>query len=157
MIRIGETPVLLADPKGQLDRFFEAHHTTKLIRAFTESASVKIPRGKNLLFPNYPDLPLARLNQIVVPTGATRWSYGLFLVTTAQKDAILEESAASDNKLTVDPMVDKMVETVKIFRDNAYEAKANLNQVFRCEAEFTSEEGISNIQKLLATEKKTGS
>ena len=39
----------------------------------------------------------------------------------------------------------------------AYEAKANLNQVFRCEAEFTSEEGISNIQKLLATEKKTGS
>ena len=102
MIRIGETPVLLADPKGQLDRFFEAHHTTKLIRAFTESASVKIPRGKNLLFPNYPDLPLARLNQIVVPTGATRWSYGLFLVTTAQKDAILEESAASDNKLTVE-------------------------------------------------------
>ena len=29
-----------------------------------------------------------------------------------------------DGKLTVDPMVDKMVETVKIFRDNGYEAKA---------------------------------
>jgi len=29
-----------------------------------------------------------------------------------------------DNKLTVDPMVDKMVETVKAFRDNGYEAKA---------------------------------
>jgi len=29
-----------------------------------------------------------------------------------------------DGKLTVDPMVNKMVETVKIFRDNAYEAKA---------------------------------
>lgn len=102
MIRIGETPVLMADPKGQIDRYFEKHHTPELIRAFTEAAAVKIPRGKNLLFPNYPDLPTARLNQIVVPTGATRWSYGLFLVTTAQKDAILEESAASDNKLTVE-------------------------------------------------------
>jgi hypothetical protein len=29
-----------------------------------------------------------------------------------------------DGKLTVDPMVDKMVETVKTFRDNGYEAKA---------------------------------
>lgn len=29
-----------------------------------------------------------------------------------------------DDTLTVDPMVDKMVETVKIFRDNGYEAKA---------------------------------
>lgn len=29
-----------------------------------------------------------------------------------------------DGKLTVDPMVNKMVETVKIFRDNGYEAKA---------------------------------
>jgi len=30
-----------------------------------------------------------------------------------------------DGKLTVDPMVEKMVETVKLFRDNGYEAKAN--------------------------------
>jgi multiple sugar transport system substrate-binding protein len=30
-----------------------------------------------------------------------------------------------DGKLTVDPMVNKMVETVKLFRDNGYEAKAN--------------------------------
>ena len=29
-----------------------------------------------------------------------------------------------DNTLTVDPMVNKMVETVKLFRDNGYEAKA---------------------------------
>ncbi len=29
-----------------------------------------------------------------------------------------------DGKLTVDPMVNKMVETVKVFRDNGYEAKA---------------------------------
>lgn len=29
-----------------------------------------------------------------------------------------------DNTLTVDPMVEKMVETVKVFRDNGYEAKA---------------------------------
>lgn len=35
-----------------------------------------------------------------------------------------EQPWVVDNTLTVDPMVDKMVETVKIFRDNGYEAKA---------------------------------
>ena len=29
-----------------------------------------------------------------------------------------------DNTLTVDPMVDKMIETAKLFRDNGYEARA---------------------------------
>ncbi len=35
-----------------------------------------------------------------------------------------EQPWVVDNTLTVDPMVDKMVETVKLFRDNDYEAKA---------------------------------
>lgn len=35
-----------------------------------------------------------------------------------------EQPWVVDDTLTVDPMVDKMVETVKIFRDNGYEAKA---------------------------------
>lgn len=35
-----------------------------------------------------------------------------------------EQPWVVDGKLTVDPMVDKMVETVKIFRDNGYEARA---------------------------------
>ncbi len=102
MIRIGTTPVIMTGHSGVIDSYLERNHSPELIRAFTEAAAVKIPRGKNLLFPNYPDLPPARINQIVVPTGATRWSYGLFMVTTAQKDLILEESAANDNKLTVE-------------------------------------------------------
>lgn len=102
MIRIGTTPVIMTGHSGVIDSYLERNHSPELIRAFTKAAAVKIPRGKNLLFPNYPDLPPARINQIVVPTGATRWSYGLFMVTTAQKDLILEESAASDNKLTVE-------------------------------------------------------
>jgi len=36
-----------------------------------------------------------------------------------------EQPWVVDGKLTVDPMVEKMVETVKLFRDNGYEAKAN--------------------------------
>lgn len=102
MIKIGNTPVIMTGHSGVIDSYLERNHSPELIRAFTEAAAVKIPRGKNLLFPNYPDLPPARINQIVVPTGATRWSYGLFMVTTAQKDLILEESAANDNKLTVE-------------------------------------------------------
>jgi len=35
-----------------------------------------------------------------------------------------EQPWVVDGKLTVDPMVDKMIETAKIFRDNGYEAKA---------------------------------
>ena len=35
-----------------------------------------------------------------------------------------EQPWVVDDKLTVDPMVEKMVETVKIFRDNGYEARA---------------------------------
>jgi len=35
-----------------------------------------------------------------------------------------EQPWVVDNTLTVDPMVNKMVETVKLFRDNGYEAKA---------------------------------
>jgi hypothetical protein len=102
MLKIGNTPVIMAGHSGAIDSYLERNHSPELIRAFTEAAAVKIPRGKNLLFSNYPDLPPARINQIVVPTGATRWSYGLFMVTTIQKDLILEESAANDNKLTVE-------------------------------------------------------
>jgi hypothetical protein len=102
MIKIGNTPVIMTGHSGVIDSYLERNHSPELIRAFTEATAVKTPRGKNLLFPNYPDLPPARINQIVVPTGATRWSYGLFIVTTIQKDLILEESAGNENKLTVE-------------------------------------------------------
>lgn len=98
MIQIGNTPIMLQDPSGQIDQHIEKHHTLDLMRAFSKSAAVNIPRGSNLLFPNYPALPAPRLNQIVLPTGATRWGYGLFLVTTSQKDAILAESALTTRK-----------------------------------------------------------
>ena len=101
MIQIGETPILLQDPTGAIDRYIEAHHSVDLMRFFGRPAAVNIPRGRNLLFPNYPELPRPKLNQLVIPTGATRWSYGIFLVNTTQKDAILAESAANENKLTV--------------------------------------------------------
>src|SRR4030065_1747242 len=37
---------------------------------------------------NWPEPPPLRLNQIYWPTGATRWAYGIFLITTEQKEAI---------------------------------------------------------------------
>jgi hypothetical protein len=98
MIQIGNTPIMLQDPSGQIDQHIEKHHTLELMRAFERPAAVQVPRGTNLLFPNYPSLPAPRLNQIVLPTGATRWGYGLFLVTTTQKDAILTEAALPAKK-----------------------------------------------------------
>lgn len=100
-IQIGDTPVLLQDPSGKLDEYIERFHSLDLMRAFGKSASVNIPRGSNLLFPNYPALPAPRLNQLVIPTGATRWSYGLFLATSAMRDAILAKAAANSNRVTV--------------------------------------------------------
>jgi hypothetical protein len=99
MIKVGQTPILLQDPTGAIDRYVESHHSLDMMRFFGKPAAVNTPRGRNLLFPNYPDLPRPKLNQLVIPTGATRWSYGIFLVNTLQKDAILAEAAANSNKL----------------------------------------------------------
>jgi hypothetical protein len=100
-IQIGDTPVLMQDPSGKLDEYIERFHSLDLMRAFGQASAVNIPRGSNLLFPNYPTLPAPRLNQLVIPTGATRWSYGLFLVTAAMRDAILAKAAANSNRVTV--------------------------------------------------------
>jgi hypothetical protein len=99
MIKVGETPILLQDPTGAIDRYIESHHSLDMMRFFGKPAAVNTPRGRNLLFPNYPELPRPKLNQLVIPTGATRWSYGIFLVNTLQKEAILTEAAANSNKL----------------------------------------------------------
>lgn len=101
MIQIGQTPVILLDSRGLIEPAIERHHSLELMRAFGKSAAVEVPRGSNLLFPNYPDLPAPRINQLVIPTGATRWGYGLFLVNTAMKDAILAEAAANSRKVKV--------------------------------------------------------
>jgi hypothetical protein len=99
MIQIGNTPVMMTDPSGRIDQYIEKHHSLELMRAFAAPASERVPRGSNLLFPNYPSLPAPKLNQLVIPTGATRWGYGLFMVTTDQKNAILTEAATKANKL----------------------------------------------------------
>jgi hypothetical protein len=101
MIKVGSTYVLLQDPGGAIDQHIEKYHSLELMRVFAKAAAVSVPRGSNLLFPNYPVLPAPRLNQLVIPTGATRWSYCLFLVTTDQKDTILEESADNSNRVKV--------------------------------------------------------
>ena len=100
MIKIGATHAILEDPDGKFDQIVERWHSLELMRSVSDPPAAKVYRGKNLLFPNYPSLPTPRINQIVIPTGATRWSYGLFLATDSMKTAILAEAAErTDNKV----------------------------------------------------------
>lgn len=102
MITVGQTRMVMQDPDGQLDQLVDRWHSVDMLRLFGDPASVYVRRGRNLLFPNYPDLPAPRINTVVVPSGATRWTYGLFLTDDAGKDAILAEAASNDNVLPVE-------------------------------------------------------
>jgi len=101
MIKIGNTVVGLQDPDGKIDQIVQRFHSTELARYFCPSVTTVCQRGSNLLYTNYPELPAPKINQIVVPTGATRWSYGLFLANTSMKNAILAEGNQSGNGLRV--------------------------------------------------------
>lgn len=85
-----EIVLSLQDITGQLDEFLDSHHSTELMRVMCPPAALYTRRGSNLAFPNYAPLPSPKINQLVIPTGASRWSYGLFLATEQQKNTIYE-------------------------------------------------------------------
>lgn len=85
-----EIVLSLQDATGALDDFLDSHHSTELMRVMCPPAALYTRRGSNLAFPNYAPLPSPRINQFVIPTGASRWGYGLFLATEQQKDTIYQ-------------------------------------------------------------------
>lgn len=93
--------MLLQDPAGELCRYIEQWHSLELMQLFATPPAVNMQRGRNLLYPNYPPLPPPRVNQLIIPTGATRWGYGLFLTDDDGKDQVLSEAqqAVSNRRL----------------------------------------------------------
>lgn len=83
--------MLLEDSEGKLDEYIEQLHSRELKTAyFGRNAASVVNRGNYTFIPNYTQTPQAKINQLVIPTGATRWSYCLLLATDEMKDRIYD-------------------------------------------------------------------
>lgn len=79
---------LLQDPDGKIDEIVEKYHSQALSRLLCQNAAVVINRGNGCIIHNYEPTPPPRINQLVIPTGSTRWSYCLLLADDTIKQAI---------------------------------------------------------------------
>lgn len=90
----GEVPfeatvyTLLEDPDGLVGEYIEKYHTQSLSRLLCENAAVVVNRGNKTIIHNYANMPSPRINQLIIPTGATRWSYCLLLADDDLKEQI---------------------------------------------------------------------
>lgn len=108
--------LLLPDREGKLAGFLDRNLPLMDMRLFCEPiAKVSCrtqARGDHPNFrrclpvPNYPDPPPMRINTLYWPTGAARWSCGLFLATTSIKDKILNVTGTTNEQAPL-VMVDK--------------------------------------------------
>ncbi len=87
-------PLLMEDPAGKFSAWLDWAMDYQGFRPFAEPVyrreNRERPRGEELAtarvglpIPNYPEPPRLRLNSLYIPTGAGRWSQGLFLVDEA--------------------------------------------------------------------------
>ncbi len=91
----------LHDTNGELQEWIDKHYATELMRIMAPPSVSITARGQYLVFPNYSGTPQICINQMVVPTGASRWGYGLFLATEAQKDAIYEAQSRNGGTMVL--------------------------------------------------------
>jgi len=89
--------MLMQDPEGRVDDMIDRYHTQSLSRITCQNAAVNVNRGNGTIIHNYEPLPTPKINQLVVPTGSTRWSYCLLLADDEIKKKVY---AASDNGAT---------------------------------------------------------
>jgi hypothetical protein len=93
MIKFGATYGLLPDPYGMLAKQLNTYLSSELRCITAPRPSSAVQRGSNIVYLNYPELPRPEINRLVIPTGATRWSYMCMLVTGTQKEALYTEAA----------------------------------------------------------------
>jgi hypothetical protein len=92
MIKFGSTTLSMPDPNGQLKKHVETYLRNVHRKPIGPSQASVTQRGTNILYFNHPELPETDINQLVVPTGATRWSSAYLLATDSQKAAIYAEA-----------------------------------------------------------------
>jgi hypothetical protein len=66
----------------------EKYHSLSLAYLTSPNAAEHARRGNDTIIHNYTELPRPRINQLVIPTGATRWSYCILLANDAIKAEI---------------------------------------------------------------------
>lgn len=81
---------LMQDPEGRIDDIVEQYHSQALSRLLCSNPAVVINRGNGCIIHNYEQTPTPKINQLVIPTGATRWAYCLLLADDDIKDQIYE-------------------------------------------------------------------
>lgn len=102
-LRFAGVNLLLQDEDGQIKEWIERYFSTEELR---DIAAEPVYNGaqtpKFLSKPNYRRSPGLQINRLYWPTGASRWSVGHFLLSTGQKDAIVQRlnwSAAQNTSL----------------------------------------------------------
>jgi hypothetical protein len=103
VMSFANVPLLLEDPEGSAKRHIRRFLDERLASIFCETP-IAINEGRNagrfnngqssiahvgLPVPNYPPCPTPRINSLYWPTGASRFSHGLFLINGANLSSIL--------------------------------------------------------------------
>jgi hypothetical protein len=105
MLTFAGEPLLF--PDADVLSFFERYQDLSDLRIFSphhsrvsgrQACRSRFEQDKGLGLPvwNWPDPPAPRLNTVYWPTGATRWAYGLFLVTRATRDRLFARLHSSN-------------------------------------------------------------
>ncbi len=101
MIRYAGVDLCLDNEEGEITRFLNEHFSFEDMALFGSSSTYKssfmgVTRGYNarggLPMPNYSPEPKIKLNTLYWPTGAARFSRGLFMATATMKDQIYEQA-----------------------------------------------------------------
>jgi hypothetical protein len=106
-------PLLLEDQGGEVARFLEQWLPAQDASWFCPTIAQANPLAEWLPQPNYPPLPSPRINTLVMPTGATRWSCYLALVDESRLAQIRSALSANLNSAAgKNAMADLVLQTV---------------------------------------------
>lgn len=92
---------LMQDPDGRIDDLVELYHSQTLSRLLCDNPAVVVNRGNGCIIHNYQPTPTPKLNQLVIPTGATRWSYCVLLADDSIKDKIYTACENGSQQMTL--------------------------------------------------------
>lgn len=98
MISYAGIELLLDNPSGEVQAWLDQILPLDDLRLISDWSIARINLSGGLPLPNYSQPLRPQLNTWYRPTGASRWSFGLFLATTAQKDQIMSAVGSSNSR-----------------------------------------------------------